>query len=212
MSTHPMHDSALHWALAQVGKTEIPPGSNRGPFVQFCQRATWLGGTGWAWCRAFTLRARIEGGDKPEDGSAGAWDALSRAQARGQALAPSAWRLAIPGDEVILAEGAGHACMLHSAATVGGQVVLNCVDGNWGDKVSLTQHPLSIVKGFIHWPEQGQKPQPKPPHVQVVGGVTGKRHIVTRRGFKVPLPNTRFFGLVRRRNGLVYAEQLERPH
>lgn len=206
------HQIALEWALAQVGKGEVPPGSNRGPFVQFCQSHTWLKGTGWAWCRAFTLTARTVGGDKPEDGSAGAWDALARAQVRGQALAPSAYRLATPGDEVILAEGAGHACLLRSVSDVGGQVVLNCVDGNWGDRVSLTQHPLSIVKGFIHWPEQGQKPQLKPPRVQVVGGASGKRHLVTRGGFKVPLPNTRFVALIRRANGLVYTERLDRPH
>ena len=186
-----MHAAALKWALAQVGKTEIPSGSNTGPFVILCQRATWLGGTGWAWCRAFTLRARMEGGDKPEDGSAGAWDALSRAQSRGQALTAAQWHLAVPGDEVILSEGAGHACMLRGVQTVAGRIVCETVDGNWGDKVTLTSHDLGIVKGFIHWPEQGVKTPVRPPRSQVVGGADGKRKLVTRGGKTLPLPKKR---------------------
>lgn len=207
-----MHEKALRWALAQVGKGEQPPGSNTGAFVEFCQRATWLGGTGWPWCRAFVLRARIEGGDRPEDGSAGAWDALRRAQRRGQALTPRQWHLAVPGDEVILSEGAGHACMLRFMSTVGGQLVANTVDGNWGDKVTLTQHPLSIVKGFIHWPEQGVKRPVKPPRGQVVGDRKGRRTLVTRHGHKLPLPNLRRYVLVRQKTGDVFAEQIDHPH
>lgn len=209
MGERSQHSRALEWALAQVGKQEVPAGSNRGPFVQFCQRATWLGGTGWAWCRAFTLRARIEGGNKPEDGSAGAWDALERARKRGQALPPSAYHLTSPGDEVILNVGSGHACMLRGVGTVGGQVVLNCVDGNWGDRVALTQHSLSTVRGFIHWPEHPAVKPEKRPHVQVVGGASGKKKLVTRHGFKLPIPQ---FRLVRRDNGLVYTEPVEPPH
>lgn len=183
------HQRAVAWALAQVGKGEVPPGSNQGPFVQFCQSHTWLGGTGWAWCRAFTLTARCEGGNKPEDGSAGAWDALDRARARGQALTPAQHSLAIPGDEVILASGAGHACLLLGISTVGGQQVVNTVDGNWGDKVTKTSHPLAEVKGFIHWPEPRIAPKPAPaPRAQVVGAASGKRHLVTRGGIKIPLP------------------------
>jgi hypothetical protein len=127
-------------------------------------------------------------------------------------LTPRQFSLAIPGDEVILSEGAGHACMFRSVTSVGGQVMLNCVDGNWGDKVSLTHHPLSGVKGFIHWPEQGQKPPARPPKAQIVTSASGTRKLVTRGGFKVPLPNTRWVELIRQKSGDVFAEELDRPH
>jgi hypothetical protein len=39
-------------AVSQVGVTE-EGGNNRGPRVESYQRATWLAGTGWAWCAAF---------------------------------------------------------------------------------------------------------------------------------------------------------------
>lgn len=39
-------------AESQVGVREVG-GNNRGPQVQAYQQATWLAGTGWAWCAAF---------------------------------------------------------------------------------------------------------------------------------------------------------------
>lgn len=205
------HSAALTWALAQVGKGELPPGSNKGTFVQFCQSASWLKGTGFAWCRCFTLRARLEGGNVPEDGSAGAWDAFKRATARGQTLTAAQYAHAIPGDEVILKTGAGHACLLRSVSTVGGQQVVNTVDGNWGDRVTLTSHALADVLGFIHWPEQTVAKPVVPPRAQVVIGAEKKPRLVTRKGRVLPLPKV-VVRLVRRQNGLVYAEPLDRPH
>ena len=40
-------------AKSQVGVREVPKNSNTGPDVLKYQRATWLDGTGWAWCAAF---------------------------------------------------------------------------------------------------------------------------------------------------------------
>lgn len=41
--------------LTKVGVREIPRNSNRGPDVEEFQGATWLDGTGWAWCAAFVV-------------------------------------------------------------------------------------------------------------------------------------------------------------
>lgn len=55
---------AVHWALAQVGTTESPPGSNLGPKVSFWQRAmqpSWA--PGWFWCGAFSgYASKVYGG------------------------------------------------------------------------------------------------------------------------------------------------------
>lgn len=205
------HSRALTWALSKAGKGEVPRGSNRGAFVQACQRATWLGGTGFAWCRGFTLLARTCGGNMPEDRSAGAWDAFARAKARGHTLTADQYSHAIPGDEVILRTGAGHACLLRNVSTVGGQLVVNTVDGNWGDRVTLTSHALRDVLGFIHWPEQTTAVPVKAPRAQVVIGAEQKPRLVTRKGRVVPLPRV-VVRLRRRVNGLVYAEPSDRPH
>jgi hypothetical protein len=39
--------------MTKEGVREIPLNSNRGPDVEAFQAATWLSGTGWAWCAAF---------------------------------------------------------------------------------------------------------------------------------------------------------------
>lgn len=46
-------DAVVKVALAEVGVTEVPMGSNTGPRVRQYQAATDLGGTGWPWCSAF---------------------------------------------------------------------------------------------------------------------------------------------------------------
>lgn len=46
----------------EVGVTEAPVGSNRGPRVQVYQRSTYLPGTGWAWCGAVVSWAWQQGG------------------------------------------------------------------------------------------------------------------------------------------------------
>lgn len=70
-------------AQSQVGVREVPRNSNRGKRVQEYQAATWLEGTGWAWCAAFicwlVMRSLEDTGIKPPTGfqrprTAGAWD------------------------------------------------------------------------------------------------------------------------------------------
>lgn len=69
---------------AEVGVREVPLNSNKGARVQEYQSATWLSGTGWAWCAAFIcwgvlqVRRDLESlsldlpCNRPE--TAGAWD------------------------------------------------------------------------------------------------------------------------------------------
>ena len=53
---------AVRWAKAQVGRTESPYGSNRGPFpVSACQEFT-IGYDGVPWCGCFVAYAAIKNG------------------------------------------------------------------------------------------------------------------------------------------------------
>lgn len=63
----------------EIGIREVPKNSNRGPQVEQYQRATWLEGSGWAWCAAFICWGLKQIDDKhklPFDRprTAGAWD------------------------------------------------------------------------------------------------------------------------------------------
>lgn len=53
MSTFAIRSILADIARAEIGVREIPKNSNSGPRVLEYQRATWLDGTGWAWCAAF---------------------------------------------------------------------------------------------------------------------------------------------------------------
>lgn len=192
-SRYPKHAKSVQLAEAAIGQHEVPLGSNTGPFVQKCQAASWLAGTGFAWCRCFVLEIHQEAGFLLPDQSAGAWDALARAQARGDALSPQAGRThAIPGDEVIWAFGSGHSSILKGFTTIGGETYVISIDGNVSDRVEQCQRPLSLVKGFIQWREKiVSVPAVQPPRAQVVGGVSGHRQLVTTKGRVVPLPRKR---------------------
>lgn len=52
---------AVAWALDQVGTTESPPYSNRGPKIDQWEIAT-LGYSGYSWCQAFVNAALVHGG------------------------------------------------------------------------------------------------------------------------------------------------------
>lgn len=195
MTKYPRHAATIAWAEKQIGKREQPLGSNTGKFVQFCQRATWLGGTKWAWCRAFSLRAHLEGGFHLPDGSAGAWDALRRAAGRGQALKPSQYPKLIPGDEVIWAFGSGHCSIFTGVTRRNGIVYVKSIDGNVSDSVERCERPLSEVKGFIQWPEKiAVVSHAKPPRIQKVGSASGRKQLVTRKGRVIPLPSRKQTG------------------
>lgn len=64
---------------AEEGVREVPANSNRGPRVQEYQAATWLEGSGWAWCAAFICWGVKKLGEEtalpfPRPRTAGAWD------------------------------------------------------------------------------------------------------------------------------------------
>lgn len=179
---YPKHEAVVAWALAKVGLSEKPPGSNRGEFVEFCQSQTWLKGTGWPWCAAFVVAAIQEGGGVTyPDPTAGAWDLLSRGAKRGWAL-PANSKLVIPGDIVVFNIGSGHTGIVTKVTT--NQVF--SVDGNAGDAVRQCARPLSQVRGFVHWPES-LPARAKSPKWQVVGSASGRRKLVVA-GKVVPLP------------------------
>lgn len=74
--------------LTKEGVKEIPRNSNRGPDVQEFQKATWLEGTGWAWCAAFVcwgMRELAKEIDYPfaRPQTAGAWDFENWARQQG---------------------------------------------------------------------------------------------------------------------------------
>jgi hypothetical protein len=185
----PKHDAALAAAIADIGKHEVPLGSNTGPFVIQCQRASWLGGTNWPWCRAAVLKWRKQAGDKPGDLSPGAWDALARARKRGEVLEPSEWGRAIAGDEVIWNIGSGHSSLLEKITLDGSNVTVHTIDGNASDQVKRCQRPLSQVKGFIAWPETPLDKADRRPLIHKIGSESGKRKVAVA-GVKIPLPRT----------------------
>ncbi len=64
---------------AEEGVREVPANSNRGVRVQEYQSATWLDGTGWAWCAAFLCWGIKKLSEEtplpfPRPRTAGAWD------------------------------------------------------------------------------------------------------------------------------------------
>ena len=177
------HEKSVAAAVADIGQREDPMGSNTGGYVLTCQRATWLTGTRFPWCRGATLKWRVQGGDKPGDRSAGAWDALERARKRDEVLDRGDWGRAIPGDEVIWNVGSGHSSLLERVDTsVTAGVMIHTIDGNSGDQVKRCTRPLSQVRGFIAWPDApGLGGQSRKPRVQVVGGESGRRKLVVGR-------------------------------
>jgi hypothetical protein len=182
-----MHAATVSWAVSHIGKTEEPMGSNSGPFVQACQKCTWLGGTGWPWCSAFTLAATQAAGFFGLDRTASAWDALDRAARKGWSLPPEKFPAAVSGDLVVFNIGSGHVAVLEKFESVGGETVVHTIDGNASDQVKRCERPLSLVRGFITWPEKDLPAGRQRKLVQVVGGESGKRKLVVGP-VKVPLP------------------------
>lgn len=170
------HARALAWARAQVGRREIPDGSNSGPFVRLCQRATWLPGTGWAWCVAFFIAAWRYGAHvKLWWLGAGAYAFLTAARKAGY---ETTLEHAVPGDAVIFNDGAGHCAML--AERYDGGEWVRTIDGNWNNAVELVTHPAADVRGCIHIPYANErKPRPARPRMfEVATSAAGHRQVV----------------------------------
>jgi len=172
------HEAAVRFAITQIGVHEQPAGSNTGLEVRKYQKdGSWLPGTGWPWCAAFFNYAVQVGGFQGLDRTAGAWDALTRAEKKGWGLAPKDWAKVIPGDGVVFNTGSGHIAVLEKP--VGDDGVVYTIDGNASDMVKRCQRPLSSVRGFVAWPENGTQVASKRGRlVQVVGGESGNRKLV----------------------------------
>lgn len=170
------HAAALKNLMDNAGQKEHPAGSNSGPFVQMCQRATWLPGTHWPWCVAAWVWAWTKAGYKLPYKGAGAWAMLDWYSKNAPGWVVPLAR-AKPGAAVILKEGSGHCAML--AKPYDGHGTVHTVDGNWGDQVSITTHPASGVKGCVDPPEAAwTKPVAKPPLFEVVTSASGHAKVV----------------------------------
>jgi hypothetical protein len=178
------HELALVWARAQVGKREVPPGSNTGPFVRECQAATWLGGTHWPWCCGFWLKAWRQAGYKFPYLGAGAWAMLDWYRTH----LPS-WVVPIerakPGAAVIWSFGSGHCSMLARPYT-DTKPMVHTVDGNVSDMVATRVRPVSLVRGVVDPPEKivGVVKPAKKPVYEVVGSENGHAVVVYVSGAK----------------------------
>lgn len=128
-------------ARSYLGQHENPMGSNRGTFVQECQAASFLGGTGWPWCAAFVDKVcAAEGVSLAPNNSAGAHDLADRHRAN-WVLDHALWE---PGMVVDYNEGSGHTGVLTGVDRAAGTVT-SC-DGNWSDAVVEHTMPISIIR------------------------------------------------------------------
>lgn len=170
------HAKALAWVTGNIGQHEVPMGSNRGPFVQSCQAATWLKGTGWPWCVACWIKAWTVAGYKLPYLGAGAYQMFDWYKANLPAWVVPIER-AKPGAACIWNEGAGHCSMLKSydAKTR----LVTTVDGNVSDSVAIRTRPVSMLRGVIDPPEHAPPPpvKAKPPVFEVVTSAAGHKVI-----------------------------------
>lgn len=164
----------IHKAETQKGVTEHPPGSNTGKEVLAYQRATWLGGTGWPWCVAYVQWVFREVGVPLPNLGAGAWALLDWAKSVGWDVPQSKVQA---GDVVILATGAGHACLF--IRFEGNSV--RTIDGNWQDKVGEQLHPTADVKGYFrnkHLDHPTPVKVKRPKVFQIVTSHSGHKKVV----------------------------------
>lgn len=121
-----MRERMVRFAQGEIGVREVPKNSNRGRRVEEYQRATWLDGTGWAWCAAFicwlVARALVlsqttpKGFARPQ--TAGAWDFenwASKMKGKGVERFEATDRRIEPGD--ILVFTFSHIGIAETAAT-----------------------------------------------------------------------------------------------
>jgi hypothetical protein len=168
-------------ARKHAGQGEDPVGSNRGLFVQKCQAATFLSGTGWPWCAAFVCRICELLGIPLNYPSAGAHDLANHYAARKVSHAD-----AKPGMIVDYNIGSGHTGILTSIS----QDAVRSIDGNWADHVTEHRMPLSSVRGIWALPhvDYDQKlpdvapPKKLPPWVATTSATGHKKVFRRKRG------------------------------
>ncbi len=171
------HEKALAWARNNVGKHEIPMGSNRGPFVQSCQKATWLGGTGWPWCVAFFIKAwTVAGYTLPYKG-AGAYAFLAWHKKHQPSWVVPLHK-AKPGAAVILNVGSGHLAMLN--VPYHGEKKVVTVNGNVHDSVDYEAWDVHLVRGVVDPPEKPipVKKKVRKPRFEIVTSESGHTVVV----------------------------------
>lgn len=170
------HQKALAWARTKIGQHERPVGSNRGPFVELCQRSTWLGGTGWPWCVSFWVKAWTQAGRKLPYRGAGAYEFLRWHQKNLPGWVVPLER-AKPGAAVIWNIGAGHQSMLAKPYSRTKPNVVT-VDGNVSDRVIECTRPHQLVRGCVDPPgDIGEVPPARPPLFEVVSSASGHKRI-----------------------------------
>lgn len=195
------HAQVVAWLDGHVGEHEQPMGSNTGPFVISCQRATWLAGTHWPWCVATWVKAWTVAGLKLPYLGAGAFAMLDWYRAHLPAwVVPLA--KAKPGAAIIFNIGSGHCATLEKPYD-GGPVV-HTIDGNWGDAVTRVAHPANLVRGCVDPVEAGTVQPAKKPVYEVVTSASGHSKIVFVSGSKtvgrkLPQLLNRFGGVTVRR-------------
>lgn len=117
--------------LARVAESQIgvreEGGNNRGPKVEAYQKATWLAGTGWAWCAAFVC-----------------WCVLQALQVR--AIAPKGWARPRTAGAYDLEEWA--AGNKPHGANKGWRLMPRGTPPKRGDIVTFTWAHTGIVTGF----------------------------------------------------------------
>lgn len=165
------HAATLAWARKHLGEREHPDGSNTGPFVLECQRATWLGGTRWPWCAAFVVKGWRQAGFKLPYLGASAYAMLAwyRAHLPGWVVPLEKAR---PGAAVVFNIGAGHVALLAKPYAQTKPNVVT-VGGNEGNAVREVTRHHSLVRGVVDPPEAGTAPTPKPPLWEIATSASG---------------------------------------
>lgn len=166
---------ALRHAISQLGVTEVPLGSNRGPKVQEYQATTWLPGTGWPWCAAFANWCYKKAGYVFPDRSAGAWDLVNRAVKNGWGVEVSP-RKGQKGDLVSWRTGAGHISLWEAYDPVG--KLVHTVDGNVQHRVIRCIRHENLVYRIVRVKIDVQTKPLRQPVFEVVTSASGTRQVV----------------------------------
>lgn len=156
VSAGSIKEKLVSLARKEVGVREVPKNSNRGKRVEEYQAATWLDGTGWAWCAAFISWLCREAGmsDSTRPKTAGAWDfeRWARESKSAATLYKPASKTKIKAGDIIVFTFShiGLACEDQSGETV------RTIEGNTdaagsreGGGVYLKTRPLSQIRSII---------------------------------------------------------------
>ena len=192
---YPKHEKAVAWATGELGVTEHPLGSNRGPRVEHYQSFDWIPGGGYPWCVAYLQAAWAEGAGYPLPWkTAGAYNLGDLARQAGWTT--TVGKL-IPGDLCVWNIGAGHASIFLSLKA--GKVTT--IDGNSADRVIIRTRPATLLRNAIHVPEKATPiPPVTRPVFEVVTSESGSERIIYVSG---PKAVTRKLAEILRRFGTV---------